>query len=206
MTVVDYGARRQSSDRFAGRGGTHWVAAKDSPCRAEPEQTSLEHNGIQGLGIISDADRPGPGAIVSGSVVPHPATGYDVVAFLVVEDSEALALLRDAKRVQFSFERDIPWGLVAGPVELVRADQVQADWFRWMVGEVFTAAGGTIEDLAVHEQTIGIPATVVAFLRPERIEHARIADHATAPRSSSVPQRQRRPAARRIPVPNGGAA
>lgn len=207
MTVVDFDAHRRMDGRERDhRGGNRWIAAKDASRRRVREPASRAPSQIRGLGFVSIHGGPNSGAaVVSGAVIPHPLDQRDVVAFLVVQGSDAHTMLQSAHTAEFSFERDAPWGFVAGPVELVRANQVQADWFGWMVGEVFTAAGGTAADLAVHEATIGIPSTVVAFLRPERISRTRVSGTATA-NASALVHRQRRQAGHLVPLQGGRSA
>jgi hypothetical protein len=207
MTVVDFGARRRKRGRRSDRNGGHqWVPAKDSPRRIVREPASRQRRRIQGLGVLTVTGGPEAGsAVVSAAVMPHPISQNDVVAFLVERGSAAHSMLQSTKVAQFSFEREAPRGLVAGPVELVQADPIQADWFRWMVGEVFTAAGGTPDDWNAHDQTIGVRSTVVAFLRPEQISQRSSVEVAKV-EPSPISQHRSRHATGQDPVSGGGAA
>ncbi len=195
MTVVDSSVWRRS---------LRTLARNDRAMRLHPAPSaSLVRNSppsvrALGLGVVSRSD--GSGIVVTAVVVPHPYLDDDAVAFLVAEGSDAHLMLRSDEEFTFCFSRLDTLQDVAGPVDLVRANQIQADWLRWMVDEIPAAAGDLSSDSTMHETTTGIPPLVVAFLCPQRSSHQQGSEGATHRSSSPPAHRRLRHSARYLPV------
>jgi len=121
-------------------------------------------------------------SLVNAGILAHPVTGEQVVAFVSRGSTAKLANLRRRSRATLVFRAGWEWVAVTGPVELAGPDddlpgldppagpQQPGDPGRvpGLLREVFHAAGGTHDDLAVYDEAMARERRTAVLLRPER--------------------------------------
>ena len=110
-------------------------------------------SGDHGLAVVALArpDGTAHASVTNAGVLPHPVTGAPVVGIVANGSSRKLAYLREHPRATVVLRADWQWAAVEGPVELAGPDDplpgIGAERLRLLLREIFTAAGGTHDDL-----------------------------------------------------------
>ena len=127
----------------------------------------------QFLCVVATTRRDGSvqASLVNAGVMPHPASGEAVVAFVAQGASRKLAHLRARPRATVVARSGWEWAAVEGPAELVGPDDgdLAAEPLRVLLRDVFTAAGGTHDDWDAYDAVMAAERRTVVFVRPERL-------------------------------------
>lgn len=111
-------------------------------------------------------------SLVNAGALLHPVTGEPAVAF-VTYGSTKLANLRVRPQVAVTFRSSWSWATVEGRAEIVGPDDphsvVDAERFRLLLREVFTAAGGQHDDWDAYDRTMLEQRRAAVFVSPSRI-------------------------------------
>jgi PPOX class probable F420-dependent enzyme len=115
--------------------------------------------------------------VVNAGVLPHPATGRQVLGF-VTYGPVKLMNLRARPQVAVTFRSGWQWATVEGRAALVGPDDPQpwlaeADRLRMLLREVFTAAGGRHDDWAEYDRVMAEQRRAVVLVEPLRIYGSR---------------------------------
>lgn len=129
----------------------------------------------RGLAVVSTvrADSTIQASLVNAGIVPHPATGEPVLAF-VTYGRVKLANLRARPAVTLTFRNGWQWASVEGTAELAGPDDrpawlESADQLRLLLREVFTACGGTHDDWDEYDRTMVEQGRVAVLVAPTRV-------------------------------------
>ncbi len=136
------------------------------------------------LAVLVTARRDGdPGvSLVNAGILPHPVTGEPVVAFVSRGRTAKLADLRRRPRATLVFRAGWEWVSVAGPVELAGPDDAlpgltappngtaspDGTALPALLRDIFHAAGGRHDDLAVYDDVMARERRTAVLLTPER--------------------------------------
>ena len=132
-------------------------------------------DGDHGLCVVSTLRPDGTiqSSVVNAGVLPHPVTGGQVVGLVSRGDAHRLANLRARPRATVVVRAGWQWAGVEGPVELAGPDDpmpgVDAERLRLLLREIFTAAGGTHDDLATYDRVMAEERRVAVLIDPARI-------------------------------------
>ena len=127
-----------------------------------------------GLVVVSTlrADATVQASVVNAGVLPHPATGVPVLAF-VTYGRVKLANLRDRPQVTAVFRHGWRWATVEGRAQLAGPDDAQPwldpESLRLLLRAVFTAAGGEHEDWDEYDRVMAEQRRTVVLVEPSRI-------------------------------------
>jgi PPOX class probable F420-dependent enzyme len=128
-----------------------------------------------GLAVISTARADGSiqTSVVNAGVLPHPATGRPVVAF-VTYGPVKLANLRARPQVAVTFRHGWQWVAVEGRAELAGPDDprpglTDGERLRLLLREIFSAAGGTHEDWDEYDRVMAEQRRTAVLIEPERV-------------------------------------
>ena len=129
----------------------------------------------RGLAVVSTvrADNTIQASLVNAGIVPHPATGESVLAF-VTYGRVKLANLRVRPAVTLTFRDGWQWASVEGRAELAGPDDqptwlTSADQLRLLLREVFTACGGTHDNWDDYDRTMVEQGRVAVLVAPTRV-------------------------------------
>ena len=129
----------------------------------------------RGLAVVSTvrADNTIQASLVNAGIVPHPATGESVLAF-VTYGRVKLANLRVRPAVTLTFRDGWQWASVEGRAELAGPDDrptwlTSADQLRLLLREVFTACGGTHDNWDEYDRTMVEQGRVAVLVAPTRV-------------------------------------
>ncbi len=129
----------------------------------------------RGLAVVSTvrADNTIQASLVNAGIVPHPASGKPVLAF-VTYGRVKLANLRARPAVTLTFRTGWQWASVEGTAELAGPDDrpawlKSADQLRLLLREVFTACGGTHDDWDEYDRTMVEQGRVAVLVAPTRV-------------------------------------
>jgi PPOX class probable F420-dependent enzyme len=116
-------------------------------------------------------------SVVNAGVLPHPATGQQVLGF-VTYGPVKLTNLRARPQVAVTVRSGWQWATVEGRAELVGPDDprpwlTDADRLRLLLREVFTAAGGRHDDWAEYDRVMAEQRRTVVLVEPARIYGSR---------------------------------
>jgi PPOX class probable F420-dependent enzyme len=122
-------------------------------------------------------DATAQATVVNAGVLPHPATGRQVLGF-VTYGPVKLRNLRARPQVAVTFRSGWQWATVEGRAELVGPDDPQpwlagSDRLRLLLREVFTAAGGRHDDWAEYDRVMAEQRRTVVLVEPLRIYGSR---------------------------------
>jgi PPOX class probable F420-dependent enzyme len=111
--------------------------------------------------------------VVNAGVLPHPATGQRVLAF-VTYGRVKLTNLRARPQVSATFRHGWQWATVEGRAELAGPDDPQpwltgSDQVRLLLREVFTAAGGRHDDWDEYDRIMAEQRRTAVLVEPVRI-------------------------------------
>ena len=128
-----------------------------------------------GLAVVSTLRAAGTiqASLVNAGVLPHPATGQPVLAF-VTYGKVKLANLRVRPQLAVTFRNGWQWATVEGHAELAGPDDARpwltdADQLRLLLREVFTAAGGTHDDWDEYDRVMAEQRRTVVLVEPTRV-------------------------------------
>ncbi len=118
------------------------------------------------------ADSTIQSSVVNAGVLDHPSTGERALAF-VTYGATKLRNLRARPQVAVTFRSAWTWATVEGSAELIGPDDphplVDADRLRFLLREVFTAAGGGHDDWEAYDRTMLEQRRVAVFVTASRI-------------------------------------
>jgi PPOX class probable F420-dependent enzyme len=112
-------------------------------------------------------------SVVNAGVLPHPATGLQVLGF-VTYGKVKLANLRARPQVTVTVRHGWTWATAEGRAELAGPDDPQPwltgpDQLRLLLREVFTAAGGRHDDWEEYDRVMAEQRRTVVLVEPTRI-------------------------------------
>jgi PPOX class probable F420-dependent enzyme len=130
--------------------------------------------GEHGLVVVSTLrpDATIQSSVVNAGVLPHPATGRAVLAF-VTYGRVKLANLRRTPTVTVTARAGWRWASTEGRAELAGPDDPQP-WLRpgdvpALLREVFTAAGGRHDDWAEYDRVMAEQRRTAVLVEPARV-------------------------------------
>ena len=132
-------------------------------------------DGDHGLCVVSTLRPDGTiqSSVVNAGVLPHPVTGEQVVGLVSRGDAHRVANLRARPRASVVIRAGWEWAGVEGPVELAGPDDpmpgVDTERLRLLLREIFTAAGGTHDDLGSYDRVMAEERRVAVLVSPARI-------------------------------------
>jgi PPOX class probable F420-dependent enzyme len=111
-------------------------------------------------------------SVVNAGVLAHPVSGSEVVGF-VTYGRVKLANLRARPQVSVTFRAGWKWATVEGWAELIGPDDrrpdIDADTLRFLLREVFRAAGGEHDDWDAYDRTMVEQGRTVVLVDVARI-------------------------------------
>jgi PPOX class probable F420-dependent enzyme len=127
------------------------------------------------LAVVSTlrADSTIQASVVNAGVLPHPATGRQVLGF-VTYGRVKLTNLRARPQVTVTFRRGWEWATAEGRAQLAGPDDPQpwladADQLRLLLRAVFTAAGGRHDDWEEYDRVMAEERRTVVLIEPAKI-------------------------------------
>jgi PPOX class probable F420-dependent enzyme len=128
-----------------------------------------------GLAVVSTlrADQTIQASLINAGVMPHPATGDEVLAFVALGPVK-LANLRARPQLSATFRNGWQWATVEGRAELVGPDDPQpwlseGDQLRLLLRDVFTAAGGKHDNWDEYDRVMAAERRTVVLIQPTRV-------------------------------------
>lgn len=128
-----------------------------------------------GLAVIALALPDGTvhASVANAGVLKHPATNEPVVGIVVGAKSRKLGHLRAHPRVTVVLRAGWQWAAVEGPVELVGPDDplegVDTERLRLLLREIYTAAGGTHDDLGAYDRAMAAERRTAVLVTPAHV-------------------------------------
>lgn len=124
----------------------------------------------QGLAVLATSRVDGTiqASVVNAGVMAGP-DGGDAVALVARGGGAKLRNLAERPHATIVFRAGWEWVSVEGPTRIVGPDDVDAESFRLLLREVFTAAGGTHDDWDTYDRVMREDGRVAVFVTPERI-------------------------------------
>ncbi len=123
--------------------------------------------------ITRRADQTPHATVVNAGVVPHPATGAPVVAFVSAGEARKLVHLRRDPLVSVVVRAGWQWTAVEGRAELIGPGdphpEVDDERLRLLLREVFAAAGGTHDDWTTFDQVMRDERRTAVLVTAERV-------------------------------------
>ncbi|MGY1824226.1 TIGR03618 family F420-dependent PPOX class oxidoreductase [Geodermatophilus sp. SYSU D00079] len=119
------------------------------------------------------ADATIQASVVNAGLLPHPATGQRVVAF-VTYGPVKLANLRARPQVGLTFRHGWEWATVEGRAQLAGPDDPQPwlegpDALRLLLRAVFTAAGGRHDGWEEYDRVMAEQRRTAVLVDPARV-------------------------------------
>ena len=118
------------------------------------------------------ADASIQSSLVNAGVLDHPVTGVPTLAFVTYGPTK-LRSLRDRPQVAVTFRSHWSWATIEGKAELIGPDdphpQIDADRYRLLLRDIFTAAGGRHDDWDTYDKTMIDQGRVAVFVAASRI-------------------------------------
>ncbi|MGR7027129.1 TIGR03618 family F420-dependent PPOX class oxidoreductase [Geodermatophilus sp. URMC 62] len=128
-----------------------------------------------GLAVVSTlrGDASIQASVVNAGVLPHPATGDPVVAF-VTYGRVKLSNLRARPQVALTVRHGWRWVTVEGRAQLAGPDDAQpwlrgSDQLRLLLRAVFTAAGGRHDDWDEYDRVMAEQRRTAVLVEPGRV-------------------------------------
>ncbi|MCV7355087.1 TIGR03618 family F420-dependent PPOX class oxidoreductase [Mycolicibacterium fluoranthenivorans] len=129
----------------------------------------------QGLAVVSTlrADATIQSSLINAGVLPHPATGAPVLAF-VTYGPVKLANLRERPQIAVTFRSGWQWATVEGRAELAGPADPQPwltdpDRLRVLLRDIFAAAGGTHDDWDTYDRVMREQGRTAVLIDPVRV-------------------------------------
>ena len=111
-------------------------------------------------------------SLVNAGVLDHPVTEEPVLAF-VTYGAAKLRNIRARPHVAVTFRSGWSWATIEGEAQLIGPDdphsKIDAERYRLLLREVFTAAGGQHDDWDAYDRTMLEQGRVAVFVPPARI-------------------------------------
>jgi PPOX class probable F420-dependent enzyme len=128
-----------------------------------------------GLTVVSTlrADSTIQASLVNAGIIPHPATGQQVLAF-VTYGRVKLDNLRARPQLAATFRDGWRWATVEGRAELAGPDD-PADWLksadqlRLLLRQIFTAAGGSHDNWDEYDRVMAEQRRTAVLVAPTRV-------------------------------------
>jgi PPOX class probable F420-dependent enzyme len=119
------------------------------------------------------ADSTVQASVVNAGVLPHPATGQQVLGF-VTYGRVKLANLRARPQVTLTVRHGWQWATAEGRAQLAGPDDPQpwladGERLRLLLREVFTAAGGRHDDWAEYDRAMAEQRRTAVLVEPLRV-------------------------------------
>ena len=119
------------------------------------------------------ADATVQASVVNAGVLPHPATGRQVLGF-VTYGRVKLGNLRARPQVTVTVRHGWQWATVEGRAELAGPDDAQpwltgADRLRLLLRGVFAAAGGRHDDWDEYDRVMAEQRRTIVLVEPVRV-------------------------------------
>ncbi|WNV86348.1 TIGR03618 family F420-dependent PPOX class oxidoreductase [Umezawaea sp. Da 62-37] len=127
-----------------------------------------------GLAVVSTLRANGgiQSSVVNAAFTRHPLDDAEVVAFVTCGRVK-LANLRERPRISVAVKSGWEWAAVEGDAEVVGPDdpdgRIDAERYRLLLREVFTAAGGVHDDWEAYDRVMAEQRRAVVFVRPSRV-------------------------------------
>lgn len=120
--------------------------------------------------VTQRADGSPAVSVVNAGVLPHPVTGAPVVALVARGGTAKLANLRRTPSATLVFRAGWEWVAVTGPVELAGPDDPLPglDDLPRLLRDVYAAAGGVHDDLAVYDAAMAAERRTAVLVAPDR--------------------------------------
>src|SRR3954452_9338925 len=128
-----------------------------------------------GLSVIITARPDGTPqtSVVNAGVMPHPANGNEVIAFVAGGRARKLGNLRTNPNVTVVVRAGWQWASVDGTAELIGPDdahdRADPERLRLLLREIFTAAGGTHDDWDTYDGVMREERRTAVLVTPTRI-------------------------------------
>ena len=128
-----------------------------------------------GLSTISTTQAGGRvlSSIVNCGVMDHPVTGEPTVAMVSRGNAARIGHIRRGSEVTVAVRRGWAWVSVTGAADLVAPNELapgmDADGYRMLLREIFTACGGTHDNWAEYDQAMIDDGRIAVFVNPDRI-------------------------------------
>ena len=127
-----------------------------------------------GLCVLSTLRRDGSiqSSVINAGVMPHPLTGEQVVALVVVGGARKLRHLRADPRATIVLRAGWQWAAVEGRAEILGPDDphpdVDGEALRVLLRDIFLAAGGTHDDWGTYDRVMAEERRAAVLLVPSR--------------------------------------
>jgi PPOX class probable F420-dependent enzyme len=122
-------------------------------------------NTVRGDGSVQSS-------VVNAGVMAHPLRGGQVVG-LVARGARKLSNLRTDPRTTIVARAGWQWAAVEGDAEIIGPDDqhpdVDAEAFRLLLREIFTAAGGTHDDWDTFDKVMAEERRAAVLITPHRV-------------------------------------
>jgi PPOX class probable F420-dependent enzyme len=128
-----------------------------------------------GLAVVATtrADGGVQASVVNAGVIDHPVDADPVVAFVARGRTQKLVNLRRRRRLTLVVRHGWEWVAVEGDVDLAGPDDhllgLSAEDRRLLLRRIFTAAGGTHDDLDEYDRVMLAERRTAVLVRPERV-------------------------------------
>jgi PPOX class probable F420-dependent enzyme len=125
-----------------------------------------------GLAVVATlrADASIQASVVNVGLLPHPATGEQVLGF-VTYGRVKLANLRERPQLAVTFRNGWQWATVEGRAELAGPDDPQP-WLEdlpQLLREIFRAAGGSHDNWDEYDRVMGEQRRAAVLIKPTRV-------------------------------------
>ena len=125
-----------------------------------------------GLAVVATlrADASIQASVVNVGLLPHPATGEQVLGF-VTYGRVKLANLRERPQLAVTFRNGWQWATVEGRAELAGPDDPQP-WLEdlpRLLREIFRAAGGSHDNWDEYDRVMAEQRRTAVLIRPMRV-------------------------------------
>ena len=111
-------------------------------------------------------------SLVNAGAMLHPVTGEPVIAF-VTYGATKLRNLRARPQVAITYRSSWSWATVEGRADIIGPDDphslVDAERYRLLLREVFSAAGGQHDDWHAYDRTMVEQRRAAVFVAPTRV-------------------------------------
>ena len=118
------------------------------------------------------ADSTIQSSLVNAGVLDHPVTSEPTLAFVTYGPAK-LRNLRDRPQIAITFRFNWSWATIEGKAKLIGPDdphpQIDAERYRLLLRDIFTAAGGQHDDWDAYDKTMVQQGRVAVFVSASRI-------------------------------------
>jgi PPOX class probable F420-dependent enzyme len=123
--------------------------------------------------VTRRADQTPHTTVVNVGVLPHPASGDRVVAFVAAGGTRKLIHLRADPTIAVVVRAGWQWTAVEGHAQLIGPDDphpgIDDERLRLLLREIFTAAGGTHDDWEAYDQAMRDERRTAVLVTPRRV-------------------------------------